>query len=212
MISIIIPTLNEEEMLTGTLKCIAANNRSSEIIIVDGGSDDRTTILAENTGARVIHSSLSQRAAQMNCGAHEASCDFLLFLHADTHIPVTALECVEKALMRPNIAGGAFTRRFDHPSVFLKATCRMSDIRSTLLGWHFGDQGIFVKKSVFDKSGGFHERSNMEDLEFSRRLKRHGKVVTLKLPLLSSGRRFGRNPIRRTFSDLLITLNYLLNK
>ena len=168
MITVIIPTFNEEDLLAASLQSIAANNKSSEVIVVDGGSDDDTLKIAENAGARVIHSSLRQRAAQMNRGAREAAGDTFLFLHADTRIPDTAIDCIEKALSNLKVVGGAFKRRFDHPSLFLKATCRLADIRSQLFGWHFGDQGIFVKKSIFDKSGGFPEKNKMEDLDFSQ--------------------------------------------
>jgi len=211
MISVIIPTFNEEELLAATLQCIGANNNPCEVIVVDGGSKDATVKIAEKAGAHVIHSPVRQRAAQMNRGVKEAKSDTLLFLHADTCIPDNAIDSAEKALTDNQVVGGAFTRRFDHPSIFLKVTCQLADLRSRLFGWHFGDQGIFVKRCVFDKTGGFPERNNMEDLDFSRRLKHYGKVVTLNLPLLSSGRRFGRSPIRRTLKDLLITFNYLVD-
>ena len=211
MISVIIPTFNEEELLTATLQCIDANKKPREIIVVDAGSDDDTVKIAEKAGARVLHLPLRQRAAQMNCGVKEAKGNFLLFLHADTCIPDNAIDCVEQALTDNKVVGGAFIRRFDHPSLFLKLTCRLADTRSRLFGWHFGDQGIFVKRSIFDKTGGFSERNYLEDIDFSRRLKHYGKVVTLNLPLLSSGRRFGRSPIRRAVKDLLITFNYLVD-
>ena len=211
MISVIIPTFNEEELLTATLQCIDANKKPREIIVVDAGSDDDTVKIAEKAGARILHSPLRQRAAQMNCGVKEAKGNFLLFLHADTCIPDNAIDCVEQALKDNKVVGGAFTRRFDHPSLFLKLTCRLADTRSRLFGWHFGDQGIFVKRSIFDIVGGFPERNNLEDLDFSRRLKHQGKVVTLNPPLLSSGRRFGQFPVRRTFNDFLIIFNYLLD-
>lgn len=211
MISVIIPTFNEEELLADTLRCINANSAPREIIVVDGGSNDHTVKMAGNAGACVIHSPLRQRAAQMNHGGKEAKGDSLLFLHADTCIPDSAFDCIEKALSDHKVVGGAFTRRFDHPSLFLKVTCRLADWRSLLFGWHFGDQGIFVRKSIFEKASGFLERNRMEDLDFSRRLKHYGKVVTLKPSLLSSGRRFGQIPIRRTIKDFLITINYLIN-
>ena len=212
MISVIIPTFNEEELLTATLYCIDANKTPHEIIVVDAGSDDDTVKIVENASARVLHSPLRQRAAQMNYGVKESKGDSLLFLHADTYIPGNAIDCVEQVLANNKVVGGAFTRRFDHPSLFLKLTCQLADIRSRLFGWHFGDQGIFVKRSIFDKVGGFLERNNLEDLDFSCRLKNYGKVVTLNPPLLSSGRRFGQSPIRRTLKDFLITFNYLVDK
>ena len=108
------------------------------------------------------------------------------------------------------MAGGAFFRRFNHPSLFLKFTCALADWRLRLFGWSLGVQGIFVKKSLFQQIGGFPEWDLFEDLEFSRRLVKFGKVVALGPPILTSGRRFGRNPIRRTIEDLILTWKYLI--
>lgn len=212
LISIIIPTLNEAELLPSTLESISKNIGSKEIIVVDSGSTDKTVELAAQGGATVIASSVKQRAAQMNLGAKHANGDVFLFLHADTRIAPDALSNLAKALSHPENVGGAFHRQFDHPSLFLKLTCCLAGWRSRLLAWFFGDQGIFVRNEIFHRLGGFPEIDLFEDLEFSRRLARSGRVVTLPPPVVSSGRRFGRNPVHRTLKDMQLTWRYFRNR
>ena len=112
MISVIIPALNEAELLPETLNCIRANNATCEVLVVDGGSGDETAQLAEAGGARVIHSPKRQRALQMNLGAQQARGDIFLFLHADTWIGPNALQQIERTLHQPGLVGGGFARRF----------------------------------------------------------------------------------------------------
>ncbi len=208
-ISIVIPTYNESASLPDTLHCLSRAAAPLEIIVVDAGSSDQTRSLAEEAGARVLDSPVRQRAAQMNLGASAAKGDILLFLHADTCLPCNALDSISTCMSQLEFAGGAFFRRFDHPSLFLKFTCLLADWRLRLFGWSLGDQGVFVKKTRFQKIGGFPEWDIFEDLEFSRRLVKSGKAAALGPPIITSGRRFGDNPIRRTIKDLILTWKYL---
>src|SRR5207247_6743626 len=168
MVAVIIPTLNEEEQLPTTLNCIRANDAAHELLAVDGGSEDGTVQLAEAGGARVIHSPKRQRAFQMNLGAQQARSDIFLFLHADTWIGPNALQQIEKTLDLPRLVGGGFARRFQGASPVLRLTCRIGDCRSRLLGWFFGDQGIFARRSAFERIGGFREWPLFERSVFCR--------------------------------------------
>ena len=182
-----------------------------EVIVVDAASTDETAAVAQRNGARVIRSPIKQRAGQMNLGAAQANGDVLLFLHADTLVAATALEAIECALKNPDVAGGTFVRRYNHPSRFLKITCRLADWRSSYFKLFLGDQGIFARKDIFTRLIGFSDLDDFEDLDFSHRMARSGKVVTLRPPVISSGRRFGNRPVIRTFQDLFLACRYLSN-
>jgi len=210
MIAVIIPTLNEAELLPETLSCVRANNAACEMLVVDGGSGDETVRLAEAGGARVIHSPKRQRAFQMNLGAQQARSDIFLFLHADTWIGPNALQQIEKTFDQPGLVGGGFARRFQGASAVLRVTCRIGECRSRLLGWFFGDQGIFARRSAFERVGGFRELPLFEDLDFCRRLSRLGSLTTLRPPIVSSSRRFdARGSLLTTLSDVWLTTRYL---
>lgn len=208
MISIIIPTLNEAEHLPRTLGKIRANAAACQIIIADGGSQDETLEIGQALGAKVV-SSEKGRALQMNAGAGHASGDILLFLHADTQLNDSSLEQIEAALVSADVVGGGFSRRFDSDSAFLQITCAMADWRSRRFGIFLGDQGNFVRREIFEHLGGFTEMTAFEDVDFSRRLARCGKTVTLQPGVISSARRFEkRGPFLTTCRDLWLSAKY----
>jgi rSAM/selenodomain-associated transferase 2 len=210
MIAVIIPTWNEAELLPETLSCVRANETACETLVVDGGSADPTVQLAEVGGARVIQSPKRQRAFQMNLGAEQARSDIFLFLHADTRIGPTALHQIETALGQPGVVGGGFARRFQGASPVLRMTCLIGECRSRLLGWFFGDQGIFARREAFEKAVGFRELPLFEDIDFCRRLARLGGLTTLRPPVVSSRRRFdARGSLLTTISDVWLTMRYL---
>ena len=208
MISIIVPTFNEARYLPGTLDAIQRNHSSREVIVVDAGSSDGTVEIALERKTQLISSSVKQRAAQMNLGAQFARGNVFLFLHADTRLPQDALTKIESALANRCVVGGGFLRRYESPSWFLRGTCALAGIRTRLSGWFLGDQAIFMRAEVFKILSGFRELDLFEDLDFSRRMRREGPVVTLRSPVISSARRFSC-PWRRTWLDLLLTLRYL---
>ncbi|MEK7674394.1 MAG: TIGR04283 family arsenosugar biosynthesis glycosyltransferase [Verrucomicrobiota bacterium] len=211
MISVIIPTFNEAELLPKTLAHLRANPTLHEILVVDAHSGDATAQLAQAAGARVILSVARQRAVQTNLGAAQACGDLLVFVHADTWVPAGGLQAVEQVLRDPQVAGGAFARRFQSPSLFLQLSCWLAEGRSRLLGWHFGDQALFARKSVFHQLGGYRPWALFEDLDFSRRLASAGKVVTLRPAVRTSARRFtARGPMLTTLTDAWLTCRYLL--
>lgn len=210
MISVIIPTFNEACYLPATLDAIRQNESAYEVIVVDAGSFDATLDIAFEHGSYVVSSDATQRARQMNLGARSAEGDVLLFLHADTQLPEGALEKIEHAVGKKQVVGGGFARRYDSPSWFLRATCALAEARTRLSGWFLGDQAIFVQREVFNILGGFRDLNLFEDLDFSRRMRREGRLVTLRPPVISSARRFSLcRPWRTTWSDLLITWQYL---
>ena len=210
VISVIIPTLNEGGLLEGTLRLLAQNTAPHEVIVSDAGGGDTTPEVAARFGAKLLTSPRIGRAVQMNHGASVATGDILLFLHADTYVRKTSLRQIETALQNPMTIGGGFARQFDSTSRFLSFTCWLATWRCRGLGWFLGDQAIFVLKNVFSQLRGFKEMSVFEDLDFSRRMARAGKVVTISPGVLSSARRFHqRGPLRTTCSDFWLTCRYL---
>ncbi len=205
-ISVVIPTVDEAENLPKTLRSLESNSVSVEIIVVDASTGEATSAVAKSHGVdTILNQPQTGRAAQMNLGAREARAPVLLFLHADTRLPQSALDRVVSSLDSDGrVAGGAFHRRFHSDSVFLATTARIAGWRSRHLGFFLGDQAIFVRKAIFKRLGGFDESLALcEDLDFSRRLRSAGKTVTLGPPIVSSARRFeARGPLRTTLSDL----------
>lgn len=213
MVSVVIPTLNEARWLPTVLDSLrrAADGVEYEAIIADGGSTDGTWELAHRSGCVCIRSDRAQRAAQMNAGAAAARGDVLLFLHADTLLPTGSLQKIETACARPGLVGGGFERRYDSSSRWLRFTCALAGWRNRWFGWHLGDQAIFVRREVFARLGGFRDLDVFEDVDFSRRLGRHGKLATLQPAVVSSARRFEeRGALRRSLLDALLMGYYLL--
>lgn len=210
MIAVIIPVLNEGAHLAETLERVQSNSVSHDTIVVDGGSDDETVAIASRAGARIITAPAPSRSLQMNLGAAEAKSDVLLFLHADTHIQKGSLAQIENALADKRVVGGGFARKFNSDSSFLRLTCALATLRCSLFGLFLGDQAIFVRGYIFDELHGFKEMNPFEDVDFSRRLARAGKTVTLKPAIVSSARRFQkRGPLLMTCRDMWLTCKYI---
>jgi rSAM/selenodomain-associated transferase 2 len=209
-ISVIIPAVNESATLGPILAAIRSPIVPFETIVVDGHSSDETATIAHAGSARVVSSPCRQRAYQLNLGAHRARGEILLFLHADTVLPKGALDRIVRGLQDPQIVGGAFARRYASPSRLLRLTCFLARWRNRSIGWHLGDQAMFVRRGVFFQLGGFREVDFFEDLDFSRRLKKFGRLVTLFPCVTSSSRRFmSAGPVRTTLRDFFLTVRYL---
>ena len=209
MISIVIPAFNEAAELPATLAALRGQEAGHEVIVADARSTDATAEIARAAGAKLIVSLRRQRAAQMNLGAAAARGDTLLFLHADTRLAPGALRAVERSLRESAVVGGGFARRYASPSFFLRATCVLAEARTRLCGWFLGDQAIFARRTAFTALGGYCAWDIFEDLDFSRRLARLGRTVTLRPPVSSAARRFTAGPARTTWRDLALTVRFL---
>jgi rSAM/selenodomain-associated transferase 2 len=188
LVSIIVPTLNEEKLIGSTLSAIAALTGKKEIIVADGGSSDQTAEIAVVHGASLVLGPRG-RGPQMRAAAAIANGDVLWFLHADTLPPAGALEAIERALGRGAVAGGNFSLVFGghcHGSRLLTAI--YPRLRS--LGLCYGDSGVFVRRSVYDSIGGMQPYELFEDLDLVRRIRRAGGFVHLQTSLTTSSRRF----------------------
>ncbi len=196
-LSIVIPCLNEAESIGCLLESLQPlRQRGHEVILVDGGSHDDTVRIAGPMVDRLLHSAPG-RATQMNRGATMAEGGVLWFLHADTVLPAGAAEAVIDG-----VASGALWGRFDvqlsgsHP--LLRMVACMMNLRSRWTAIATGDQGIFVRRDLFIRLGGFPDVPLMEDVVLSRRLKRVAGPLCLRLKLTTSSRRWERRGICRT--------------
>jgi rSAM/selenodomain-associated transferase 2 len=187
-ISVIVPVLNEEKTIAATLAALVTL-APYEIIIVDGGSADRTRELAGPFPVKVI-SSERGRGRQMNRGADEADGEVLLFLHADTRLPTSALNDIKSALSEPRYLGGRFDVELAGDHWLLPLVGRMISYRSRLSKVATGDQAIFVRRQVFARMGGFPDMPLLEDITFCRTLKRLGDVACLRSRVVTSARRW----------------------
>jgi len=215
---VIIPAIDEEVTIARAIRsCRAAG--LCKVIVVDGGSRDRTVEIARGEADAVI-SAPRGRAAQMNAGAAVAREEVLLFLHADTLLPAGFLPAMLGALRDPAVIGGAFRVRLaptPGASRYVRAalgiTGRMIGARAGVARAFTGDQAIFVRADTFRDVGGYPEIPLMEDVELSRRMRRAGKTVLLPMRVQTSGRRWEAwGPLRTILFMWRLRIGYLLGR
>lgn len=186
-ISAVVPTLNEESALPRTLQRL--QDCGFEIVVVDGGSQDRTVDIARDYTATVL-SCRPGRARQMNLGAARAHGRILFFVHADSLPPLNARDIIIRTLQRPKVAAGAFLLKIDSSSLLLKGIAAMANLRAWCARLPYGDQGLFLYRQMFESIGGFSSLLLMEDVDLVRRLKVRGRVVLARGTMLTSARRW----------------------
>jgi rSAM/selenodomain-associated transferase 2 len=198
MLSIVIPALNEAESLTCLLPYVLARCPQAEVIVVDGDSADETRDVVSRFPRVRLLASARGRAKQMNAGAQAAQGDVLLFLHADTVLPPGTQAAVREALADPGVVGGRFDVRFDCKRPIFRIIATLMNLRSRLSGISTGDQAIFVRRHAFATLGGYPDIPLMEDIEFTRRLKRQGRLACLGAQVITSSRKWEREEVLRT--------------
>ena len=197
-LSIIIPCLNEGAVIGGALEALVPyRQRGVEIIVVDGGSNDDTLANAHD-GADHVVSTARGRALQMNAGAALASGEIMLFLHADCRLPPSADALIMDGLRHARKSWGRFDVRLSRRSPVLRIVGELMNLRSRVSGIATGDQGIFINRTLFEAVGRFPEIPLMEDIELSRRLKRHARPLCIPDPVTVSARRWEKHGVLRT--------------
>ncbi len=209
-VSIIIPTLNEVKEINCLLPYVKKNFPSCDIIIVDGGSSDRTVAIAKKYGQVII--SRKGRGRQLNAGAIHASGDILWFLHADTIPHIDSVNLIRKAIQEKNIVGGGFEYNLGTSSKSLQFISWFSNRKNKLLKRIYGDMGIFVRNDLFRQINGFPESHLMEDFELSRRLKKVGKIRILPQQITTSPRDWYKEGfLKKVSKDTLIRIAYCMH-
>lgn len=198
-LSVIIPTLNEADKIEKLINYLKNEKVKVEIIISDADSSDQTRAIAAAQGAEVVNCQKASRGLQLNRGAQIASAPILLFLHADSCLEDSALSSlVEKMKQNPEKVGGCFSLKIESEHPLLKFISWSSNLRAKYLNLIFGDQGIFVKRELFEKLGGFPEIELMEDWEFSKKLAEAGDLIFLNKKIYTSARRWQEYGVLKT--------------
>ena len=196
-VSIIIPVLNEAELIAETLSRLApCRDQGHELIVVDGGSSDETVSVSQAHADKVLCSSKG-RARQMNHGIAAAQGDILLFLHADTQMAHQALTQVINAI-EDGYFWGRFNVRLSGKHLMFRIIERMMNLRSRLTGVATGDQAIFVSNECIDIVGDYPQIALMEDVLFSKRLRNLGWPACISQPVVTSSRRWEEHGVLRT--------------
>ena len=189
----IIPTLNEAESAPPLVRRLLGSG-FDHVVVADGGSRDDTPQLVRAAGAILVRSEPG-RGLQLAAGAAAADADALLFIHADSLPPGAAAALIRGGLADPAVAGGAFRLAFDAEHPLLRLYAAASRVNAT--PFTYGDQGLFVRRRVYEAIGGYAPWPLLEDLEIQHRLRRAGRFVKLPVPITTSARRFLREGVLR---------------
>jgi len=209
IISIIIPTLNEESTLASTIKTVQGGE-GIEIIVVDGGSSDSTLEVAHSLEVKIV-SSNGGRAGQMNAGARESCGSLLLFLHADTALPAGYDSCIRRILSDRSIVAGAFRLAIDAPGISFRIIEYGANLRSKYFHLPYGDQALFMRRQDFNRAGWFPEIALLEDFSLIRKMQKLGRVALAPLAVKTSARRWLRQGIfYTTILNQLILIAYII--
>ncbi len=207
-ISVVIPALDEAEWIGAALD--SAMLPGIEVVVVDGGSRDDSSLRARQAGARVLEEERG-RARQLARGVEASSGEVLLLLHADTCLPPGWPEMLRGALADPDVVGGAFRFAFDTRGLALGLLVWGARLRGSLLRLPYGDQALFVRRSVLESMGGVPQVPILEDLDLVRQMKARGRIELLPAPAPTSARRHLEQGVFRTaFAHLLVALAWRL--
>ncbi len=211
--SVIIPVLNEEGVINDAIARIRDIDGSSgaEIIVVDGGNDCRTIGAIISEGVAKVPSPCG-RGRQMNEGARHATGGILLFLHADTELPLNALPLIENAMRDGRYEAGAFDLTIKSPRPVFRMIEFSASLRSRITRIPFGDQAIFIRRDYFEKIGGYQDIPVMEDVEIMKRIRKKGdRIIILRSRVATSSRRWEKEGIVRcTLRNWLLQVLYPL--
>jgi rSAM/selenodomain-associated transferase 2 len=210
-LSIVVPILDEEAVLPSLINklkdCQGSAGFPIECVFVDGGSSDRSTALCEAADFPVVRSERG-RGQQLHEGALQSQGDILLFLHADSHVTPKHCQLAVQSVQDNGLMAGGFRLRFDDKHPILKLAEWINLIRFRFTRVLYGDHGVFIRRDKYQAVGGFPAQALFEDIEFSKRLKKLGRVVMLSQPLQTSARRFRAGGVLRTYL-LMATLHIL---
>ncbi|MFQ5660258.1 MAG: TIGR04283 family arsenosugar biosynthesis glycosyltransferase [Gammaproteobacteria bacterium] len=206
MISVIIPCLNEEKALPATLANVFRQAGEYEIIVVDGGSTDRSCETVRNSPNVKLVRARCGRARQMNAGADVARGDWLLFLHADTLLPENALLRIASLSSETDVQAGCFHQKFSGGQRSLQFISRLHNWRCNRTRIIYGDQAMFVRRTLFHRLGGFPDRDILEDVLFSEKLLQATRPLLLNETVITDSRKFVQRGIFRCFAEVAIIL------
>jgi rSAM/selenodomain-associated transferase 2 len=209
LISIIIPTFNEQDNIVNLLQSIYNGiAQDLEVIVVDGGSADQTVDRVAGYKQVKLIKSDKCRAIQMNTGARLSTYDVLFFVHADSQLPPGWFTSISNAIAYDDCVAGSFYLKFNKDGFWYRLYSRLSKIQHPL--FTFGDQGLFVSKHTFEQVGGYPEIPILEDYELITRLNKQGPVVKLPTALTTSSRKFSKNGVViQQLKNVAIVLCYL---
>ncbi|MEX5215132.1 MAG: TIGR04283 family arsenosugar biosynthesis glycosyltransferase [Nitrospiraceae bacterium] len=206
MISVVIPVYQEERALPATLLSLFGQDGDYEVLVVDGGSTDRTCELVRAEPRVRLLTAAKGRASQMNEGAVHARGEWLLFLHADTVLPPGALRRLNDMEADSSVEAGGFFQRFSGDDWRLRLISFLDNVRCSRSKIIYGDQALFVRRSLFERLGGFPQQPILEDVAFCERLNRVTKPVLLSPPVVTDARKFVQMGIWRSFLRVLLII------
>ena len=206
MISVVMPAYNEEKALPETLAALVAQPGEFEIIFVDGGSSDRTFEIARSFSNICVFPAKKGRASQMNAGAKQARGEWLLFLHADTVLPVGALQQLNEMETDQTIQAGGFMHQFSGDDWRLRLISFLDNFRCVRSRIIYGDQALFVRRSLFEELGGFPDQPILEDVAFCERLIKKTSPLILSPAVVTDARKFLKMGVFRSFLRVLLII------
>jgi rSAM/selenodomain-associated transferase 2 len=206
MISVVMPVYQEDRALPATLRSLLAQPGDYEVLVVDGGSTDRTCDLVRAEPRARLFTAAKGRASQMNEGAAHARGEWLLFLHADTILPSGALGRLNDLEADPSVQAGGFLHQFSGDDWRLRLISFLDNVRCARSRVIYGDQALFVRRSLFERLGGFPQQPILEDVAFCERLNRVTMPVLLSPPVVTDARKFLQMGIWRSFLRVLLII------